>query len=200
MKCKLELSVPSPEEILKGLCPDDDTGLKLARETAQNVRGELAHATQRLSDAGAIVSSTKAAVAGGRASTGDLEAALRSQSAAALVLPAYQRRAIEADSAIVVALTHAKASVVAEAGRRRDGLQATADKLAPGLNALRVAEEALDDLMSKIMGQPACVTAVEWPCSLEHSAVISHGRQLSGSVGVPVNPMYPRPAVNVPTQ
>jgi hypothetical protein len=192
---KLDLTIPTPVEIIAGLDVEKDVGLTLAREAAVNVRRELAHATQRLSDAGAIVSSTKAAVAGGRASTGDLEAALRSQSAAALVLPAYQRRAIEADSAIVVALTHAKASVVAEAGRRRDALQATADKILPALSALRVAEEALDAAVQGALGDRyVCVTAVTWPRSNEDDAIQSHGRDLARAVGVPRTEMYPRRA------
>ena len=188
---KLDFTIPTPAEIIAGLDVDADTGLKLAREVATNARRELAHATQRLEEAGARVADLKVKVPDGRAALGDLEAALREQAAAAMVLPGHQQRVIDAEKNITTALQRAKQAIVTEAGRRRDTLQAVADRVVPVLNALRDGEEALDDLMSKIMGQPACVAAVEWPCSLEHSAVISHGKQLAGSVGIPVRPAYP---------
>jgi hypothetical protein len=189
---KINAIVPTPTEVVASLDVEKDTGLTLAREALATRRRELDRAALRLADATVRVDQLKRDILVGRAGPADLEHALREQQVCALVLPQHQDRVDDAGKTIVVALKHAKASVVAEAGRRRDGLQATADKIAPVLEGLKLAEGALDALLTQVAGEPACVEAVTWPGSLEADAVISHGRQLSGSVGVPVSLMYPR--------
>lgn len=162
MNIKLRLSVPSEAEVIAGLSVDNAPALLRARGHADAAHADLARAIHRIVEASATVDRLRLDVPAGRGTAADLEAALRAQQAAALLVSGHQVRVTEADADVAAALEAARAAVIREASRRRDELQRTADELTPVLEALRDAERALDNIVVPL-GQVAGVAPVTWP-------------------------------------
>lgn len=176
MKFKLSLTVPSEAEVVAGLSVDADPGLARARTTLQHARVESDRARQQLVDAGVAIDHLKSDVAAGRRPIVDLEGALRSREALALTMPKHEQRAAAAAAEVERAAKDARQSVVAEASRRAAELQAVADQLAPVLEAIAIAESALDEMLLRL-GERNGVKPVTWPQCLEDAGGMFTARQ-----------------------
>jgi len=169
-KFKPSITVQTPQEIIAGLDADHDQASRQEREFVTRQRDELTRADGRLRDASARVDALARDVPAGKAALADLDAALRAQQAAALVMPGHQARVAEAEAAEVVAKKQADAKVLAEANRRGKALQDVADELAPILTALRDAEAGLDTISLRHGGSG--VPPVTWPQSAEDEGAL----------------------------
>ena len=178
MRLKVDVTIPAAAEAAKGLSLDGEAAVRRAREAAELARAAAASAADRLRATSTEVDRLTAAVASGGAAVADLERALLAQRAAAQMIAPGDARVRETSQALTAAEATARAAVLADAGRRRDELQAIADRIAPALTALRDAEAALDAAVIAL-GAPG-VAPLTWPGTLEDDGSYVRARALAG--------------------
>ncbi len=171
---KLMKRVPTADQMTAGLRVADEPGVRMAQDALANANSEHRRAQQRLREASDTVARLPRAVAAGTDPVSSLETALAAERTAALLVPQYADRVTAAERALNTATAAATRMLIAETERRRDTLQAIADEISPMLEALRVAEFALDEARAALDGKS--VPALTWPQSVvdERSGMVLH--------------------------
>jgi hypothetical protein len=118
------------------------------------------------------VERVRAAVTAGRAATADLERALTSRDAAALLVEPAAERMRATESALSAAKGSAVRRVLEDAAGFRAELQAIADDLAPVLEELRVLEQAIDTAVQAVKPSDSLQPALTWPSALVVDATL----------------------------
>ncbi len=176
MKFTLKIEIDKPDTMAAGLTVDNDADVRMARERLTNLQDEARRADQRLHADASRVEELRVLVGAGEARIDELEAAIVTQRAGALVYPQYAERVALAGKAVDQAIADAKARIMADLGRRRDKLQRVlSTDVAPMLQAFREAEAALD-ACSHAVKPGSCVVPLEWPQSLDDEGALRNAR------------------------
>ena len=178
-----------PSDLTASLTIDGDNGIAKANDALSAASSGTADARERLDVSRRLVARLPADVEAGRAPAAALDDALRAVDAGRLRIEAADAKERSAQDAVARALELAHASLLDRATKRRDEMQAIADRLEPLLEALRNAAIAIDDTLRAATagsldraGRPVqlVVNALTWsPCLRDMSEIriVAAGRE-----------------------
>lgn len=190
MKFKISITLPSKEELLDGLTPEElNPKLGKARDALASAENALISAREEHARLEQLIKDLPARVRTGHAAASELDDALRQRDSAALMLGPYELAHAEALDLVQRQEERGKA-LRDEAFRERKAiLQRAIESVTPVLNELRELELVLGNAWA---GSPTWGVHLRWPMSLADDKERADARQRTAALppGKPSAPMF----------
>lgn len=181
----LVIDLPNPAQLVRGLTlhevhpplPEVELKVKQAEE-------RLAAAREDLKTKELMIDRLRRGVAAGASSLADLEAVLSAARAVALSIPPMERTIEEVEESRVREWRTAQNKLTERIARRKEQLQAVADRLKPVLEQLR----ELDYLLAQSgMDKESVTVGVDWPVSWTAEIRLGSAQGIVAGINVPAN-------------